>query len=411
MFYRPSLTTESAPDLVKRVDADPSAYPYGTAITNEFSWSGWDPNDTGTQRDDGVKIHNAYDDMLNMIYFAWQEANAKSDTFKRWFDESDSGNVVKVLERMFNPSGVGQATELMKDWILLRNDDYNKCGTNTRNAYSAWQRGFFHICPKGIAQPNMRDLKCTDIDGFASQKMKSVAFSMLHEATHWKEVGDAALGSHIKDTANGAYDCFNLQGPDKLLNAQNYAYLGAEAYMLRKQCTFTDPPPGTAGTEDTDDEVEDEPMPTPSPSPEPTPTPTPPPYNPGTCCFHLTETELPCLANDNNLRGIIRLLDDKKEVIGETDTSNGGPGERMDDGNSYHFKSKLHNELVITGEHQNDYVQFTIGGLSWASNAPNGGGECSVGGWDPRQGSSCGIFGTTTAVKNMDCCFPCDGST
>jgi hypothetical protein len=183
LTYRssPSITTALAPDLVKRVDADPSAYPYGIATTNEFSWLGWDPTATDAQRDDGVKLHNAYSDMLNMVYFAWKEADAKSATFKRWFDEGDADNVKNVLTKILDPAGVGQATELMKSWVSQREDTYQRC-TGEKNAWSAYQRGIFHICPKGIAQPNARDLKCSDLDATASRKMKSVAFTMMHEA-------------------------------------------------------------------------------------------------------------------------------------------------------------------------------------------------------------------------------------
>ncbi len=136
-----------------------------------------------------------------------------------------------------------------------------------------------------------------------------------------------------------------------------------------------------------------------------------PPYNTGTCCFHLEETQIPCLGDDKNLLAYVKMVDDKKLPIGETQVSNGEAGVHIDIRNSYSFKSKLLNPLVITGEHQNNYVQFTIGGLSWQSTTPNGGASCTVGGWDPREGPSCGHFGTKPAKNNMDCCFPCDGKT
>ena len=64
------------------------------------------------------------------------------------------------------------------------------------------------------------------------------------------------------------------------------------------------------------------------------------------------------------------------------------------------------------GEHENDYIQFTIGGLSWESRTPNGGASCSVGGWHPRDGPICDEDGTQqAAINEMDCCFPCDGTT
>ena len=105
------------------------------------------------------------------------------------------------------------------------------------------------------------------------------------------------------------------------------------------------------------------------------------------------------------------MVDDKKLPIGETQVSNGAAGVPIDVGNSYSFTSKLLHPLVITGEHENDYVQFTIGGLSWQSKTPSGGASCTVGGWDPRDGPVCARFGTQPAVNQMDCCFPCDGTT
>ncbi|KAL8652672.1 MAG: hypothetical protein Q9210_002548 [Variospora velana] len=345
-----------------------------------------------------------------MVYFAWVEADRKSDTFKRWFDEGDADNVKKVLEKIVDPKGVGQANPLMTQWVCQQDDAFNRC-TGTSRAWSAWQRGVFHMCPPGLQRPNIRDLRCSDLDGYASQKMGSVAFTMMHEATHWTKIGDDALGKHIKDVrpgGAGAYDCTQLSAADKLVNAQNYAFLGAEAYFLRKQCTFTNPPPGTVGTDDFGDEVDG----TSDPQPQPTEVaPAPPPYNTGTCCFHLEETEIPCLDDDKNLLAYVKMVDDKKLPIGETQVSNGEAGVHIDDGNPYSFNSKLLNPLVITGEHQDDYVQFTIGGLSWQSKEPNGGASCTVGGWDPRQGPICSRFQTQPAERDMDCCFPCDGKT
>ena len=52
----------------------------------------------------------------------------------------------------------------------------------------------------------------------------------------------------------------------------------------------------------------------------------------------------------------------------------------------------LHIPLVITGEHENDYVHFTIAALSWQSKTPNGGASCKFGGWDRKDGSMCLLF-------------------
>ena len=136
--------------------------------------------------------------------------------------------------------------------------------------------------------------------------------------------------------------------------------------------------------------------------------PPPPPYATGQCSFHLTETEFACESDDKNLYANIHMVDNAKNLIGDTDTSPNPAGASINAGDSYSFQpaNKLPYPLVVTGEHKGDYIQFTYGGLSWQSKSPNGGASCNNGGWDPRQGPSCGRF-TQNAVNNMDCSFPC----
>ena len=138
------------------------------------------------------------------------------------------------------------------------------------------------------------------------------------------------------------------------------------------------------------------------PSATPTPAATPPAYATGTCSFHLTETQDCDSDYGNNLYGNVVMKDNNKAVIGSTVINDQHPiGYAMDDGNPYSFTSKLPHPLVITGEHENDYVQFTYGSLSWQSKTPNGGGSCTVGGWDPRDGPVCGLrFGNQNAVSS-----------
>lgn len=94
------------------------------------------------------------------------------------------------------------------------------------------------------------------------------------------------------------------------------------------------------------------------------------------------------------------MKDNDQIIIGQTINDNDFPfGYPMDDGDPYSFNSKLPNPLVITGEHENDYVQFTYGNLSWQSKTPNEGGSCTVGGWDPKDGPVCrSRAGNTDAV-------------
>ena len=157
------------------------------------------------------------------------------------------------------------------------------------------------------------------------------------------------------------------------------------------------------------------PQPTPSTTIEPSPTavpsstPAPPPaYATGTCSFHLTETQ-DCTSDATNLYAIVKLYDNNKSVIGQTPTDSANAnGEPINTSDPYNFDSKLPDVIVITGEHKKDYVQFNYGGLSWTSRTTTGLATCSNGGWDPRDGPSCGLpFGDQNAVNNMDCSFPC----
>lgn len=156
------------------------SYPYGQAFTNEFLYEGWNPSDQG-QAANALKIHNGYNDWANMIYFVLKEADAVSDTFKRWFDAGDAQKVKSVFLKMLDPSGVGKPTTLMTRWICEQADITGACRP-TSNAYSVYNKGQFHLCPPGLAQRSANGMVCSDLDAYASKKMKSVAFTMVHES-------------------------------------------------------------------------------------------------------------------------------------------------------------------------------------------------------------------------------------
>ena len=141
-----------------------------------------------------------------------------------------------------------------------------------------------------------------------------------------------------------------------------------------------------------------------------TPNPPAPDYNPGTCSFHLTETQV-CDSDSSNLFALIRLVDDKKNEIGAiTANDTDSLGVPINAKDPYSFTSKLPMPIVITGEHRGDYVQFTYGGTSWRSTTKTGPATCSNGGWDPKGGPHCSPnpnFIDQNSVKNMDCSFPC----
>ncbi|KAI4259229.1 MAG: hypothetical protein L6R42_004680, partial [Xanthoria sp. 1 TBL-2021] len=93
-------------------------------------------------------------------------------------------------------------------------------------------------------------------------------------------------------------------------------------------------------------------------------------YEPGTCSFYFKETET-CLQDDRNLYAIINLKDGKGNAIGDTQVDKKNPiGDGIDAGAGLKFKSKSPKPLVVRGEHQNDYIQFTYGDVSWQSQTP-----------------------------------------
>ncbi|KAF6219988.1 hypothetical protein HO133_003813 [Letharia lupina] len=134
-----------------------------------------------------------------------------------------------------------------------------------------------------------------------------------------------------------------------------------------------------------------------------------PTYAKGTCSFHLDEY-WDCDTDDKDLYATLKLLDNDKNVIGQTDNDPSVLGVSINADNSLSLQSKLPYPLVIVGEHQGDYVRFTYDHLSWTSNTPSGGAKCKAGGWNPRGGPVCdggkaGIL--TNSERQMDCSFPC----
>ncbi|MCJ1372821.1 hypothetical protein MMC20_004046 [Loxospora ochrophaea] len=117
---------------------------------------------------------------------------------------------------------------------------------------------------------------------------------------------------------------------------------------------------------------------------------TAPPYVPGTCSFHLDEWQ-DCAPDSSNLSANITMYDNAHNLIGQTDTSQSGDalGDPINISDPYSFVTKLANPMVVVGEHENDYIQFTIGTLSWKSTDSTGSASCSVGGWNPRDGPVC----------------------
>ncbi len=126
------------------------------------------------------------------------------------------------------------------------------------------------------------------------------------------------------------------------------------------------------------------------------------PYATGTCSFHLDEWQN-CLNDSSNLFANITMYDNNKNQIGQTDTSQSGDtlGDPINSSDPLSFVSKLADPMVVVGEHEDDYIQFSIGSLSWKSTDTTGSAKCSVGGWNPKDGPSC----TGRDIQNAVCSF------
>lgn len=134
----------------------------------------------------------------------------------------------------------------------------------------------------------------------------------------------------------------------------------------------------------------------------------------GTCCFHLNETQSSCDDSKSDLFANVNLVDNSKKTIY---TTSGGEQVRglgidiNDPKGGGSFQGPLPYPVHMTGEHKNDYIQFSYNGLSWKSSDKTGSANCTAGGWDPHR-PHCDRddpFGDSTINPNrqMDCCFPC----
>ena len=142
------------------------------------------------------------------------------------------------------------------------------------------------------------------------------------------------------------------------------------------------------------------------PAPSTTTSSPPPAYATGTCSFHVDEWQ-DCTDDATNLFANITMYDNDKNIIGQTNATGGSLGEPINTSDPYSFISSLAEPLVVVGEHEGDYMQFTLGKLSWTSRNKSAPFFCSNGGWNPRDGPFCGLGGPENAENQVDCSFPC----
>lgn len=122
-------------------------------------------------------------------------------------------------------------------------------------------------------------------------------------------------------------------------------------------------------------------------------------YAPGTCAFHLHEEEYfegvdgPGTERQHQFY----LRDSVKDGSGSVVSS--VPSDVSFGDSDPYVLNAFYAPLTMAPESQNgDYIQFTIGSLSWTTNDASGPGRCNTGGWD-------GAY--SPVGRDMDCFFAC----
>lgn len=226
-------STTKPSNIVARVSAQPSPYPLDNGpYHNEFQYVGWDPENPDHQVE-LRKIHAAFGQAQYMASRALLKVTEPDQTMiQRWFGtQEDPTEQPEVFANMWD-ADAGTAAFPVSQMVCDREDFRNFC-RETMSAYTVRDTGRFHISPFGMNKPLNSDIACTDLDASCSTKMRSLPMVILHEWTHFDDIGAEGRGFvGIIDVrgASGAYECFKLAPEQKGDNAQNYAWFAGEAH-------------------------------------------------------------------------------------------------------------------------------------------------------------------------------------
>lgn len=122
----------------------------------------------------------------------------------------------------------------------------------------------------------------------------------------------------------------------------------------------------------------------------------------GTCKMSITEIWT-CESVDKNLYADIRLTGSNGTVLYTTEQSTTSPGIPINDANRETLKENgLPQELIIIGEHTNDYIQFYYGTTAWTSGTTNGNANCQLNGRDWNKGGPSGCPAGEAIVSSTD---------
>lgn len=354
--------------------------------------------------------------MSNIASDASDAISSTSNYFKAWVpdDNQDAAQVTAYKDDYYSPViGFNSNDDQTAIITCVQDDECQSSNGQDGSSYAhtVWdagdETGTINLCDPWFDNTNFPStsdmLSNCDETGRTVEEFETPAATLLHEFLHLGVCDNIQAPFQSSGETYGAISCYNLarnDGDAALENAENWMYVTIGTYW-DKTCgrriltgiAALDPPTTTA-TATTATAT--------TAGTQATIAAPPAPYATGECSFHLIETQ-DCESMTSNLYGSVKMLDNNKATIGQTVLDADHPiGYPIDVGSSYSFDSKLPNPLVITGEHEDDYVQFTYGSVSWQSKAPNDGATCNgtVGDWNPKDGPVCGLrFGNQNAVR------------
>ncbi|KAF2415910.1 hypothetical protein EJ08DRAFT_684378 [Tothia fuscella] len=239
VFAAPTADIPTPVLLPEVVVVSPSKYPQPT--TNEFKYSGFDPNNEKDKGDQFI-IHSAFRPFADILGATFVAIGDTSDvTIDTWFpptvkragkkDQDRRGYVRGVFARMFKfPSS---PAERIADMVANSQDYAKECDPKKHTkAYLTRDTGHIHICEHGLAQPMIADKdNCNSLGDKVSKAMRSLSGTLIHEFMHWNEIGDKALDfvGHIGDAAYNPAGCMRLgNNPDEGENQK--AFRNADSY-------------------------------------------------------------------------------------------------------------------------------------------------------------------------------------
>ena len=113
-----------------------------------------------------------------------------------------------------------------------------------------------------------------------------------------------------------------------------------------------------------------------------------------------------CEDASKNLYAQLSITGADGKSIYTTPQSTSSPGQRINAGQSLSIQETgMSNPLMVTGEHTNDYIQFSYGTASWVSGTTDGDNNCTLKGSDwSKEGPKCPGM---AQARQFDCVYQC----